>query len=167
MSGNYSYPIYCQFCGSNQLERNVRESASKCLLCGRLVYMNSRPSVCAVIIRNNNVLLVRDSDLPELWDLPGGFLLYGESPADGLRRELKEELNAEIKVERLLTTLVDIYERQAEFSEFSLNLFYEVTLISNKIKVGAEIKEYRWFNINNLPPIKYKSTAEVLSNIRR
>ena len=93
--------------------------------------------------------------------------MCGESPEDGLRRELKEELNAEIKVERLLTALVDTYERQAEFSEFSLNLFYEVTLMSNEIKTGAEIKRYRWFSINNLPHIKYESTSKVLSNINR
>lgn len=163
MNRKSNYPLYCQFCGSNQLERDTKETASKCLSCGRIVYLSSKPSVCAVIIRDNNVLLVCDSHLSQLWDLPGGFLLYGEPPEDGLRRELKEELEAEIEVGRLLTALVDVYEDQAEFS---LNLFYEVILVSNEIKAGAEIKEYRWFDINNLPPIKYKSTAEVLSRYK-
>lgn len=33
---------------------------------------------------------------PALWDLPGGKLEAGESPEDGIKRELKEELGVEV-----------------------------------------------------------------------
>jgi len=163
MQSEYYHHLYCQFCGEKNLKRNIKESAFECLLCGRIMYLNSKPSVCAVIIQNQNVLLIRQSSsLVQTWDLPGGFLLYGESPEDGLKRELKEELNADIKIEKLLTALIDVYESLAEFT---LNLFYKATLLSNEIMAGDEIKEIKWFNIYNLPHCKYKSTFKVLSHI--
>jgi 8-oxo-dGTP diphosphatase len=162
MTNNINYPLFCQFCGSKELERNIKESAFKCHRCGRTSYLNSKPSVCAVIIRNNKVFLVRN--IGSSWDLPGGFLLYGESPEDGLKRELMEELNTKIEIERLLTALVDVYGNNGEFS---LNLFYKVNLISDEVKTGAEIEEYKWFDINKLPPIAFESTIKVLSNIKR
>jgi 8-oxo-dGTP pyrophosphatase MutT (NUDIX family) len=37
------------------------------------------------------------------WDLPGGVIEVGESPADGLVRELEEELGVTVAVRRLIT----------------------------------------------------------------
>ena len=163
MNNKKYYPLYCQFCGSKNLNKLIYDSAFKCPLCNRITYLNSKPSVCAVIIRNQNVLLISESDLiDKTWDLPGGFLLYGESPEDGLKRELREELNANIKVEQLLTVLIDVY---GSLAEYTLNLFYKVILLSNEVQPSAEIKETKWFNIKNLPKCKYKSTYYVLSNI--
>lgn len=51
----------------------------------------------ALILKDGKVLVCRgigDTD----WDLPGGRLHVGEDPQDGLKRELKEELGAEVEV---------------------------------------------------------------------
>ena len=52
----------------------------------------------AVIVRNGEVLLVRDPRNPDIWELPGGRLNDGEEPAIGLAREIFEELGAKIQV---------------------------------------------------------------------
>jgi len=160
MSINPNYPLFCQFCGSNEIKENIEDFAFICLKCERIVYLHSKPAVCAVIIRDNKVLLVRTKDKSS-WDFPGGFLRYGESPEDGLKRELIEELNAKIKVERLFEALVDVF---GSYSDRNLNLFYKVELISDKIMASSEIEEFKWFDINKLPAIAYKSTLEIISN---
>lgn len=59
--------------------------------------------VLAAIIQNTerNILIARRK--PELsngekWEFPGGKLLFGESPEDCLRREIKEEMGIDIAV---------------------------------------------------------------------
>lgn len=52
-------------------------------------------SVSAVILDADRVLLVRHRRLGR-WMYPGGHLEPDEDPVDGLRREIREELNIEI-----------------------------------------------------------------------
>ena len=37
-----------------------------------------------------------------MWNIPGGFVSYGESPEEGMVREMKEETNVDLRLERLL-----------------------------------------------------------------
>lgn len=61
-----------------------------------------RLAACALIVRDGRVLLgrraVARAYYPGVWDLFGGHLLPGESPATALRRELAEELGIEAEV---------------------------------------------------------------------
>lgn len=63
-----------------------------------------RVVVEGVCHRNGKVLLVKGSrGLTEnRWTLPGGFLRFGESPRDGVLRELREEIGVDATVEQLL-----------------------------------------------------------------
>ncbi|OGK84492.1 MAG: hypothetical protein A2X52_12090 [Candidatus Rokubacteria bacterium GWC2_70_16] len=57
--------------------------------------------VAAVIERGGRILITRrpqGSHLAGLWEFPGGKPLPGESPQEALRREIREELGAEITV---------------------------------------------------------------------
>ena len=61
-----------------------------------------RAAACALIVRDGRVLLGRRAATrayyPGVWDLFGGHLLPGETPATALRRELAEELGIEAEV---------------------------------------------------------------------
>ncbi|MFZ2803772.1 MAG: NUDIX hydrolase [Patescibacteria group bacterium] len=48
----------------------------------------------ALIVQNGKVLVVFD----DKWELPGGRLHVGETPEDGLRREVMEELNTTVRI---------------------------------------------------------------------
>lgn len=154
---------FCPFCGKEDIELNVDQSRYQCQNCHSVCFINSKLSVCAVIVRNDKILLVSDSrESNALWDFPGGFLHYGEEPEAGLRRELQEELGVEARVGRLLSAEVDTYSSD---SDSCLNLFYAAQLLSETIRPGEEIKKAKWFKLDGLPRIRFKSTQHVISSL--
>ena len=61
--------------------------------------------VAAVIEAGNRYLLTRRQagvHLEGLWEFPGGKIEPGESHAEALRRELREELDAEVDIHELV-----------------------------------------------------------------
>lgn len=71
-----------------------------CPLCGRSWYRSPTPAVGAAIVEDGRVLVTVRGREPHRGsiDVPGGFLELGEHPADGLKREAREELGVEIEV---------------------------------------------------------------------
>lgn len=59
--------------------------------------------VTGMLIENGSILLVRQRVNPKRgWSLPGGRLEQGETLAEGLRREFREETGLTVTVDRLL-----------------------------------------------------------------
>lgn len=65
--------------------------------------------VCALIIQDGKVLLERhaprEAGEGHLWDIPGGKVEIGETPADAVRREILEEMGVRIIIQRSLSRL--------------------------------------------------------------
>jgi len=61
--------------------------------CDYVFYDNPAPVVAALVEHGETVLLVRNKGWPDKWyGLVSGFLEKGESPEDGVLREVREEL---------------------------------------------------------------------------
>lgn len=59
--------------------------------------------VTGICVEDDRVLLLdQDTDGPRRWSLPGGKLEPGETLAEALVREMREETGAEVEVGRLL-----------------------------------------------------------------
>ena len=50
----------------------------------------------------SGIVLIKRKNPPLGFALPGGFVNYGESVEDALKREMKEETNLDIKIEKFL-----------------------------------------------------------------
>ena len=69
--------------------------------------MKSIEVVAAIIIKNHQVFATQRGygDWKDWWEFPGGKIEPGECPQEALKREIKEELDAEISVGELLQTI--------------------------------------------------------------
>lgn len=63
---------------------------------------NPYPTVDVVVETAGGIVLIERANEPKGWALPGGFIDYGEAPADAARREVKEETGLEVELTDLL-----------------------------------------------------------------
>ena len=71
-----------------------------------------REVTAAIIRRNGKILICRraEGSCAHLWEFPGGKTELGETPFECLTRELREELNIEIKPLREYCRSVCVHE---------------------------------------------------------
>lgn len=68
--------------------------------------------VAALIARDGEILLTQrreDQAHPLRWEFPGGKVEAGEAPEDALRREIREELDAQVLVGRVWDVIFHPY----------------------------------------------------------
>lgn len=91
------YYHYCPRCGAPlELRQADEQNRLVCTNGDFIFYQNPHAAVGALIINEKNeVLLVERKDEPMkgFWDVPGGFVDWGESSREAIIRELVEELH--------------------------------------------------------------------------
>jgi 8-oxo-dGTP diphosphatase len=162
MNGNR----FCPKCAAG-LTARLMEGRERlvCEACGFVLYLNPRPTTCAVVVDGDQVMLVRRAVEPRRgwWDLPGGFLEQGEHPAEGLRREVREETGLEIEILELLGFFLDAYP---EPGETTLNCYYVARVSDGEPEPGSDVAEIRWFHRDALPPVEqiaFRNNREALA----
>ena len=101
----------------------------------------------AVIIEDSRVLITRRPEhKPQggFWEFPGGKLDPGESPTIALQRELKEELDVNISVGRVLDALYYRYSWGPV-----LILAYHCRITDGTIS-NVEVDEHLWARLDEL-----------------
>ena len=142
---------FCLACGARLSRRRVGGRARlACRRCGWIFYANPVPAVIAVIVRRGRVLLSRRAQPPYAgtWDVPGGFLEADETPEQGLRRELREELGVGVRRARFVGFAIDRYGPRG-FRV--LAAAYRVTPTSNAMRAADDVAEVRWFPVTDVP----------------
>lgn len=160
---------YCPKCGNNPLKEiwEGEHRREQCPACGFVFYFNPKPAVGAIITQGDKVLLNKRAEDPfkGYWDVPGGFLEQGELPEQGVKREIREELNIEIELHGVLGNFVDFY---GPGGDATLNTYYLATVASGEPKAGPEAESIEWFDKYNLPKdVAFKNGQDALAAWQR
>lgn len=72
-----------------------------------MIYMKTIEVVAAVIKHENKIFATRRGygDFENMWEFPGGKIEAGETREEALIREIKEELELDIKISKYITTV--------------------------------------------------------------
>ncbi|MCW3065435.1 MAG: hypothetical protein JWN32_2607 [Solirubrobacterales bacterium] len=103
--------------------------------------------VKCVILRGDEVLLVRHTYGPNRWELPGGGRHRGEEPAAAARRETREELGADVPEWTTLGAL----ETSVGRANATLYPFLARVEDLDPVRDDVEIAEARFFRLDALP----------------
>ncbi len=101
----------------------------------------------AVIQKDGRLLITQRAPaglLGGLWEFPGGKMKKGESAIEALRREIKEEVNVQIKIDEHLTRVKHAYSH----FEIVMEVFL-ATYLSGAIKLRGAV-DYRWISLSDI-----------------
>ncbi len=147
---------FCPTCANRLVRKPVdRRKLLSCQKCGFVFWNNPKPVVSVILEREGKILLIKRAKTPlkDFWCLPGGYVDYSEKPEDALIREVKEETNLNIKIDKL----VGVYQIDNDPRGINLDIIYSGLMISGKLKLNEESREFGFFAIGKLPQlIAYK-----------
>jgi 8-oxo-dGTP diphosphatase len=112
--------------------------------------------VAAVIEAGGRYLITQrrtTAVLPNLWEFPGGKVEPGEADEIALQREIRERLDAEVKVGQLISFVRHPYER------YTVDLhLYQCELLSG-VRI-CQVQDYRWIRSDQFDDYEFTPADE-------
>lgn len=141
---------FCPHCATplefiTLLEDSGDKERLRCGACGWTHWNNPTPVLAAIVEVDGRVLLARNALWPpKMFALITGFMEAGESPEEGIAREVKEETNLDVEH----SSLIGVYDftRKNE-----LIVAYHV-IASGEVRLSEELVEYRMVPPERLKP---------------
>lgn len=119
--------------------------------------------VCALIIQNKKILITQlgeNTDRPYLWEFPGGKVEKNETAEKALIREIREELNLEITVEKEMLSVVHAYPLK------KIELVPFICSIKNgKLKLTEHLN-FKWISFHGLASVDFSAADKNIIKLK-
>ena len=107
--------------------------------------------VAAIIVKGHKVFATQRGygEWKDFWEFPGGKIDAGETPEEALRREIKEELDTEIAVGELFTTI------NYDYPTFHITMHCYLCTIENGSLTLLEHEAAKWLSLEQLDSVTW------------
>ncbi len=121
--------------------------------------------VSAAVIHDSGKILATQrgyGDFKGMWEFPGGKREEGETGEEAILREIKEELKANISIEKFLITV------EYQYPNFFLIMdCYLCSLLSEGLTL-TEHEAARWLDIDNLDSVEWlPADIDALNEVKK
>jgi ADP-ribose pyrophosphatase YjhB (NUDIX family) len=113
--------------------------------------------VGALILKRDRILMAQRGKEPSMgsWSLPGGALETGESLADGVRREVREETGLDIRTLGVLEIFERIMRDASGAPEYHYVLIdYMCRMVGGTLAPGDDVCAVEWVRRRDLPQLE-------------
>ncbi len=145
---------FCPVCGSKNFVRNNIKSKI-CNDCHFVYYINPSAATAAFIRNKKGELLVcrrANSPAKGTLDLTGGFIDFNETAEEGIKREIKEETNIDVKEVRYLFSIPNDY-LFSDLNVPTMDLFFEATVENNVAIIPCDdVSESFFISLEEINP---------------
>ena len=143
-------------------ERNVNGALRPaCDSCGAVIFFDPKLAVVVIVAHERNILMVKRDIEPMMgrWSFPSGYVDRGEVVEEAAVREVREETNVEVKLDRLL----GVYSGR---DEPVVLVAYAASLQGGIAEAGDETQAVGWFATDELPPLPFPHDDAILRDWR-
>ena len=148
---------FCENCG-NKLTSTYSDNVARlfCEHCKQIKYLDPKVAVVVLVTKENHLLLVKRAIEPNLgrWSFPSGYVDRGEEVEAASIREVKEETNLNIKIDRL----IGVYSGKGPV----ILVVHSSVEFSGHLNPNDEVSEIRWFPIDQLPELPFPHDCYIL-----
>ena len=127
--------------------------------------MRKKIKVVAAIIKKEKQIFATQrgyGDYKDWWEFPGGKIEQGETPEEALVREIKEELDTTITVDRFLMTV------EYDYPDFHLSMDCFFCSIESGNLTLLEHEAAKWLPVSNLRQVNWlPADMEIIEQIEK
>lgn len=146
-------PEYCPYCGSpvDGVDSPMAATGVEtpmiyaCETCDDYVFYNPTPGGSAAVIDGDSLLLVEDFRGTDEWKLPSGRMELGESPREGVARELAEETGLRADPEALTYFYDEAGEPVEEMYMVGIDYAIPRSRTEGKLAAGSDATDAAFF----------------------
>ena len=118
------------------------------------MYTTCKPAVGvgAVIVEDGRILLVKRANEPNRlkWSIPGGLVNAGETLAEALKREIKEECGLEIDVGDVACVSEEVFLENGEIKFHYVIIDFYAKIVGGELRVGSDALEAKWVHFDEI-----------------
>ncbi len=154
---------YCHRCGETMGEELIAGALRpKCGSCGAVVFLDPKLAVVVIASQGSEILMVKRDIEPMMgrWSFPSGYVDRGEVVEEAAIREVREETNVEVSLDRLL----GVYSREGAPVVL---VAYAARIVGGSPSAGDEAQAVKLFSSDDLPPLPFPSDPEIISEWHR
>ena len=112
--------------------------------------------VAAIILKDNRIFATQRGygEWKDWWEFPGGKMEPGETPENALKREIREELSAEINADKFVFTV------EYDYPKFHLTMHCYLCSLQTEALHLNEHEAAKWLSKDELDTVRWLPADE-------